>query len=206
MPADVCLFGYFWRCSPAAVHLPDCPFDFAVKWLVHVSSIVRYLCKNSFWFCWYRCKQRFESSTVVFDQLWANTVPTLKSAFSSTNVHAKWWIHYLLISSTPLLSQAISIYNRPKRCLRIFCIFRDNCLIWATLALSLICVSPTAFKVSAPPLNRCFWENQVRITLIKPMLCLNNIFYNQKAMLYQHTKLFFVCFSSILRIYDSSFF
>ena len=52
---------------------------------------------------------------VVFDRPWANFAPTLNTAFSSTNVHAKWWIHCLLISSTPLLSHATSIYNRPKQ-------------------------------------------------------------------------------------------
>ena len=51
---------------------------------------------------------------VVFDQLWANVTPTLNTAFPSTNVHAKWWIHCLLISSTPLLSHATSICNLPK--------------------------------------------------------------------------------------------
>ena len=51
---------------------------------------------------------------VVFDRLWANAVPTLNTAFPLTNVHAKWWIHCLLISSTPLLFHATSIYDRPK--------------------------------------------------------------------------------------------
>ena len=37
---------------------------------------------------------------VVFDWLWANAAPTLNTTFSLTNVHAKWWIHLLLISST----------------------------------------------------------------------------------------------------------
>ena len=41
---------------------------------------------------------------IVFDRLWANTAPTLNTAFSLTNVHVKWWINCLLISSTPLLS------------------------------------------------------------------------------------------------------
>ena len=51
---------------------------------------------------------------VVFDRLWANAVPTLNIAFTLTNVHAKWWIHCLLISSTPLLSYATSIYDQLK--------------------------------------------------------------------------------------------
>ena len=50
----------------------------------------------------------------VFNRLWANMGPTLNTTFSLTNVHAKWWIHCLLISSTPLLSHATSIYDQPK--------------------------------------------------------------------------------------------
>ena len=60
---------------------------------------------------------------VVFDQLWANTAPTLNTAFSLTNVHAKWWIHCHLIFSTPLLSHATSIYDQPKQVCRVFCCF-----------------------------------------------------------------------------------
>ena len=59
---------------------------------------------------------------VVFDQLWANTAPT---AFSLTNVHAKWCIHCLLISSTPLLSHATSIYDHPKRFCGVFWYFPE---------------------------------------------------------------------------------
>ena len=40
---------------------------------------------------------------VVFNQLWTNMAPTLNTAFSLPNVHAKWGIHCPLISSTPLL-------------------------------------------------------------------------------------------------------
>ena len=50
----------------------------------------------------------------VFDWLWENTAPTLSTSFSLRNVQAKWWIHCLLISSTPLLSYATSIYDQPK--------------------------------------------------------------------------------------------
>ena len=51
---------------------------------------------------------------IVFARLWANAAPTFNAAFSPTNVHAKWWIHCLLISATPLLSHATSIYDQPK--------------------------------------------------------------------------------------------
>ena len=59
----------------------------------------------------------------VFDRLWANTTPTLDTAFLWINVHAKWWIHCLLIFSTPLLSHTTSTYNRPKRVRGVFFMF-----------------------------------------------------------------------------------
>ena len=51
---------------------------------------------------------------VVFNRLWANAAPTFNTAFLLTNGHAKWWIHFLLISSASLLSHATSIYSQPK--------------------------------------------------------------------------------------------
>ena len=52
---------------------------------------------------------------VVFNWLWANMAPTLNTAFSLTNIHTKWGRHSFLISSTPLLSHATSIYDWPKQ-------------------------------------------------------------------------------------------
>ena len=105
---------------------------------------------------------------VVFDRLWANAAHTFNTAFSLTNVHAKWWIQYLLISSTLLLSLATSIFLLAKtKFLGFFGVFRDNCWIWLTWAFSTICVCTTAFKVSIPPLNHCFWWSRVQITFIK---------------------------------------
>ena len=60
---------------------------------------------------------------VVFDRLWANAAPTLNTAFSLTNMHAKWWIYCLLISSTPLLSHTNSICDWPKRVCGVFWCF-----------------------------------------------------------------------------------
>ena len=60
---------------------------------------------------------------IVFDRLSANTPSTLNTAFSLTNVHAKWRIHSFLISSTPLLSHPISIYDRPKQVCGVFLVF-----------------------------------------------------------------------------------
>ena len=101
LPAVVCVFGCFGRLSPAAVHSADCRFYSEVKWWVHVLSIVTHLRKKPFLLCWNSCKQRTESSTRwCFDRLWANAAPTLNTAFSLTNVHGKWRVPCLLISST----------------------------------------------------------------------------------------------------------
>ena len=62
LPADVCVFGHFGHLLPAAVHSADCWFDSKVKWWIHISSIVTYLCKNSFLLHWNSSKQRSELS------------------------------------------------------------------------------------------------------------------------------------------------
>ena len=57
---------------------------------------------------------------VIFDRLWENAAPTLNTAFSLKNVHAKWWMSCLLISSAPLLFHTTSIYDRPKQVCGVF--------------------------------------------------------------------------------------
>ena len=68
---------------------------------------------------------------VVLDRLWTNATPTLNTAFSLTNVHAKLGIHCLLISLTPLLSHATLIYEWAKWVFRGFGVFWDNYWIWS---------------------------------------------------------------------------
>ena len=89
---------------------------------------------------------------VVYDWLWAKAQLTLNTAFSLTNIHVKLWTHSLLISSTPLLSHAISIYDRPKHVCRVFWCFPGQLLNLGDLS-------------------------KVQITLIKPLLYLNSIFF-----------------------------
>ena len=70
---------------------------------------------------------------VAFDRLSANATLTLNTAFSLTDVHAKWWIHCFLIAPTPLLSHETSTYSRPKWVCGVFFffgVFQDNCRIW----------------------------------------------------------------------------
>ena len=124
---------------------------------------------------------------VVFDRVGTNAVSTLNTAFSFTKIHAKM-VNTLLSQFTIGQNDFVEFFG----------VFQDNCQIWATWTFRIICVCMTAFRVSIPSLNRCFQRNRVRITLIKPMLCLNNIFPNQKAMLYQLTKFsFFQCFENL---------
>ena len=61
-----CWCFHLWLLSPAAVHSANYRFDFGVKCWIHVSSIVTYLCKNSFLLCWNSCKQHSELSTRCF--------------------------------------------------------------------------------------------------------------------------------------------
>ena len=48
------------------IHSANCRFDSWVKWWIHVSSIVTYLCKTPFLLRWNSCKQRSESSIRCF--------------------------------------------------------------------------------------------------------------------------------------------
>ena len=77
---------------------------------------------------------------IVFGQLWVNISPTLSTAYSLTNVYAKWWIHCLPISSTPLLSHATSIYDRSKQVCRVFWCFPEQLLNLGDLSILYNCV------------------------------------------------------------------
>ena len=108
-------FGRFEQLSPDAVHSADWWFDSGVKWWNYVLSIVTYLRKSPF--C---CIKTVANNAlnrwcvVVFDRLWANAAPILNTAFSSKNVNAKWWIHCLLISPTPLLSHVFNLRSAKR--------------------------------------------------------------------------------------------
>ena len=181
LPAGACVFGRFGRLSPAAVHSVDCQFDSGVKWWIHVSSIVTYLCKNSFSLHWNNCKQHSESLTHC--GLWPNmhTLWTQLShwqMFMQNGEYTAFWYRQLLCYVMQL-----QFTIGQNEFVEIFGVFRDNCRIWATWVFSIICVCTTMFKVSIPPINHCFQQSIVQITLIKQLLCLNSIFSHQKAML-----------------------
>ena len=98
LPVDVYIFGCFGRLSPAAIHSADCRF-LTPEWsggsmfhpLSHIYTKTPFCCIETVTNDALNCQQ------VVFDWLWANAAPTLNTAFSLTNVHAKWWIHCFLI-------------------------------------------------------------------------------------------------------------
>ena len=138
---------------------------------------------------------------VIFDWLWANATPTLNTAFSLTNVHAKWWIHCFLISSTLLLSYATSIYDWPKRGWWSFWVFSRSTAKfgWPECSASFVSVQPHL----KPPLHHCFRWSWVRITLIKPLLCLNSIFFPIRKQCFINTRN--SDFSIVLKICNSNF-
>ena len=142
--------------------------------------------KTPFLMHWNSWKQCSESVNMfLFDWLWANTAPTLNTAFSLTNVLAKWLIHWLQISSTPLLSYATSIYVRPTR---VSWSFSGQLLNLGDLECLASSVSVRLFNVSIPPLNCCFqwsslWNNiNQAIALLELFFFFFFFFSHQKAM------------------------
>ena len=200
LPCDVCVFDCFGWLSHVAVHSDDCQFDSRVKWWIRVSSIVTYSHKNSFWLCWNRCKQCSESWTPCY--FWS-TVSKRGTHFEHSFLIDKCSCKMVNILPSDIFNSSAISHNfnllLAKTSLwSIFGVFQDNWQIWASWTFSIIFVCMTVFKVSIPPLNHCFWQSRVQITLIKPLLCLNSIFPIQKGMLYQHMKFrFFHCFENL---------
>ena len=142
---------------------------------------------NNALICWW---------TVVFDWLWANVAPTLNAAFSLTNVHAKWWIHRLLISSIPLLSHATLIYNQSKW---VFWGFSGTTAKFGWPGRSALFMSVQLCLKSAYYFLTVF-SNEAESKLYLSSHCFAWIvfFSHQKAMLYQHMKFwFFHCFENL---------
>lgn len=112
-------FLCFWLLS--TVFTFCCPLSWLPIWLWSIVLdpwLIRYhiLHQKNCLLRWNSSKQRYELYTccVVFDRLWVNMIYTSNTALSWTNVCAKWWIRYLLISLRCQLSHPSSIYDRPK--------------------------------------------------------------------------------------------
>ena len=162
LPADVWVFGCFERLSPAAVHSANYQFYSGVKWWIHVFSIVTYLHRKFlfvalkqlqttrcyFWSTVSKRRTHFEHSFLI-DKCSCKMVNTLP--FDIFNPSA-------ISHNSNLRSAKTSLWS-------FFYVFRDNCRIRVTWAISIICVCRAAFKVSIQPLNRCFRRSRVRITL-----------------------------------------
>ena len=136
---------------------------------------------------WNSCKPRSESSTPrcflidceqIRRPLW--TQLSLWQMFIKNGAYTAFW-YIQLFGYLTQLQFTIDQNGFVK-----FYVFRDYCRIWATWAFSIISISTTAFKVNIPPLNRCFWRGRVRITLTKPLLCLNSIFPSESNALSTH--------------------
>ena len=200
LPADVCAFGCFGLLSPAAVHSADCQFDSEVKWWIHVSSIVTYLCKNPFLLCWNSCKQCSELS--IRCCFWS-TLSKCSTQFEHSFHNEKCSCRMVNtlpsdVFNSSANSHSFNLWSDKMSLWSFFGVFQDNYRIWVTWAFSIICVCTTMFKVSIPPLNHYIRWSRVWIILIKLLLCLNRIFTHQKAMLYQHRKFrFFISFENL---------
>ena len=178
LSADVCVFGHFGQLSLAAIHSADCRFDSRVKWWIHVSSIVMYLCKNFFLLSWNSSKQHSES--LMHFCFWS-TVSKRSTHFEDSFLIDKCSCKMVNTLSFDMFnSSAIScnfnLQSTKTNLWSFFGVFWDNYQIWASWVFSMICVCTTAFKDSTKPLNHCFQCSRVRITLIKPLLCLDQIF------------------------------
>ena len=179
LPADVCIFGHFGRLSPAADHSTDCRFV-----VEDLSFIHSHIFTQKLFFV--ELKQLQKSSTHCC--FWSTVNKRgirFDHSFLLKDLHAKWWIHCLLMPSTLLLSHDTSIYNRLKRVYGVFCVFRNNYRIWTTWAFIIIYVNTTRFKVRISPFN-CFCLGRVLINIIKSLLCLNNIFPSESNALLTH--------------------
>ena len=79
--------------------------------------------------------QRSKSSTCsCFWSIVSKRDINYEQSFSCSNIHAKWWIHCLLISLRCQLSHTTSIHDRPKPFCGLFYVFWNNCRIWVTRA------------------------------------------------------------------------
>ena len=159
MSTDIFIFGCFGWLSPSAVHSADCRFGSRMKRWIHVSSIVTHLRKNSFLSRWNCCKQRCESSISCF---WSTVRKHITHSFLCSCKMVNTLASGIFNSSA--IPRNFNLQSAKTNLWRYFGVFRDNSRIWANWAFSIICVSTTVFKVSIPPLNRCFlrsivWNN-----------------------------------------------
>ena len=121
LPTDVCVFGHFGWLLLAAVHSVDHWFDSGMKLGIHVSSIVTYLCKNSF--C---CMETVANNVlnhwciVDFDQLWANRSTQFEHSFLIDKCSCK------------MVNTQLQFTIDPNEFVEFFGVFQDNCQIRVT--------------------------------------------------------------------------
>ena len=174
LPTDVCIFGCFGWLPFAAVHSAEFQFDYRMKWwsMFHPLSHLR---KNSFVLHWNNTLNRWR--IVVFDQLRANTAPTLNTALSLKNIHAKWWITaFWYLQHLCYLTQ-LQFAIGQNEFVVFFAIFLDNCQICATWTFSIICVCIITFKVCIPPLNCCFRQSRDLNNTYQAIVLLEQYFF-----------------------------
>ena len=157
LPADVCIFGHFRWLSPAAVHSADCRFDSGVNWWIHVSSIVIYLHKNSF----FAVLKQLQTMLWIINTLFLINCEQMRTYFEHSFLIDKCsckMVNTLLSDIFNLSAISLNLFMiSQNEFVEFFGVFRDNCRIWATWIFSIICVCTTTFKVSILPVNHCFW-------------------------------------------------
>ena len=163
LPADVCIFGRFGQLSPAAVHSADCWFDSRVKWLIHVSSIVIYLCKTSFLLRWNSRKQCSELSMHCYFWLTVSKCSThFEHGFLVDKCSCK------MVNTLPSVISCNLNLRSAKTSLLIFFFFFFLCFLGQLVNLGDLSVCTTPFKVSVPPLNHCLQRSRLQKIHIKP--------------------------------------
>ena len=132
--------------------------------------------KNSFLLHWNSCKQHSQLST----RFWS-TVSKCGAHFEYSFLIDKCSCKIVnTLPSDTFNSKAISRnfnLRSAKMSLWSFWCFLGQLPNLATWVFSINCICTTIFKISIPPLKHYFWQSRVRITLIKPLLCLNSIYF-----------------------------
>ena len=200
MAIEFCVFGHFGWLTRDAVHSADCRIDSVVKWLIHVSSIVTHLCKKTPFCCIETVANNVLNCqrVVIFDWLWVNVAPTFNTAFSLTNVHTKWWIYCILISSTLLRSYATSIYYWPKRVCGVFWCFPGQLPNLGDLSVQHHLCQYNRVLSQHTTYYTFFPTKQSLNNTYQAVALLDQYFSHQKPMLYQQRKFrFFHCFENL---------
>ena len=142
----------FGRLSPAAVYSTDCWSEVLDPCFIHCHIFMQ--------------KLLFVALKLLQTTFWIVDVLLFlidcEQMFMQNGEYTAFWYLQLLCYLTQL--QCMIGQNE---FVEFFGVFKDNCRIWVTWAFSIICICMTMFKFSIPPLNYCFQQTRVPITLMR---------------------------------------